>query len=265
MSSDFASITETPGTLLSPEQYARVLHRYAFGLRESGLVDGGARVLEVGCGAGSGLAAWHDTGGFVTGLEYVADSLQIARANLGDRVPLLRGDAQQLPFTHHSFDAITSFEVIYYHPDSAAFLHESRRILVPGGKLILCWSNPEWEAFAPGAYSVHYPTLAEMAALLEQTGFDDARFYGAFATSQTSAKAKWVYRMRQMAVRSGVTHLLGRLAAPLMRAAYGELTPLPERLPLADVAVCEPAVAQLDPILCHTEYRVLYAVAQRPV
>jgi len=265
MTHDFASITEMPGTLLSPEQYARYLHRYALGLRESGLRTSPARVLEVGCGGGSGTIAWHNAadmaGGSVVGLEYVPEALYAARLDLGDALPLVGGDAQHLPFANASFDVVASFEVIYYLPNLSAFLSESRRVLAPEGKLILCWANPEWETFVPGKLSHSYPTLTEAASLLNQTGFDTVDFFGAFATPQRGAKAKWVNRLRQLVVRSGLSSLLSGVATPLMRAAYGKLTPLPERLNLDEIATFLP---QTTPLLASSRdhlHRVLYAVA----
>jgi ubiquinone/menaquinone biosynthesis C-methylase UbiE len=265
MSSDFSSITETPGLLLSPEQFARFLHRYAFALRESELLGNPARMLEVGCGTGSGLAAWREAGREVTGLEYVKSSLHVARANLGEGIPLVCGDAQTLPFASGSFDAIASFEVIYYLQDQPALLRECRRVLAPGGKLILCWSNPEWESFVPGKQSLHYPTMAEAATLLRDAGFGTGHFYGAFATSQTSTKAKWVNRIRQTVVRSGLSAVFEKVATPLMRAAYGELTPLPARLSLGELESFAFHIAPLAATSHDHIHRVLYAVAQPSV
>lgn len=262
---DYASITELPRTLLTTEQWRRILHRYALGMRESGLGERPARVLEVGCGAGIGLAAWDEaaraSGGFVAGLEFVEGSLHAARANLGAALPLLCGDAQTLPFADGSFDAIAAFEVIYYLPNLLAFLRESRRVLARGGSLILCWSNPDWATFVPGLHSGHYPTLSEMSGLLAAAGFTSIACYGAFPSSAASQKQKWVNRARQFAARTGLTCILRKFAAPLMRAAYGELTPLPERLALAEIEGFEADVTELDALMRDSVHRVLYVVA----
>lgn len=268
---DYASITEYPGTLLSPEQWQRFRHRYAFGLRESELMRASeraaksepVRILEVGCGTGVGLAAWLSDDSFVVGLEYIHESLPIARQNLGKGAPLLCGDAQYLPLADGSFDVVASFEVIYYLPNPALLIAESRRMLAPGGKLILCWSNPQWSAFAPGRLSGRYPTLAEVAGWLAQAGFGDARFYGAFPSDAASGRQQWTNRLRQLAVRTGMTRMLGTFTAPLMRAAYGELTPLPARLDREETHRYVPEVTPLDPDSSDSLHRVLYVVASR--
>lgn len=261
---DYASITEFPGTLLTPEQWQRFRHRYAFGLRESELERASTRVLEVGCGAGIGLAAWMGESAFVAGLEYERDSLTIAQAALREGTPLLCGDAQYLPLADSSFDMIASFEMIYYLSDPARFIAECRRVLSPGGKFILCWSNPDWSAFAPGRLSGHYPTITEVATWLAEAGIVDACFFGAFASDEISGRGRWVNRLRQVAVRTGIARLLGGVARPLMRAAYGELIPLPERMNPADLQGFVPEVFPLDAQEKDTTHRVIYAVARTP-
>jgi len=181
---------------------------------------------------------------------------------LGDGIPLLCGDAHFLPFTDCTFDAIASFEVIYYLPNQSIFLSECRRILTPDGKLILCWSNPDWESFAPGKHSLHYPTSTEVSALLKDVGFGKTDFYGAFSSTQASAKTKWVNRIRQVVVRSGLSVALETMATPLMRAAYGELQPLPERLKLDELDANTQGAVPLDPAVTEPSYRVLYVVAR---
>lgn len=102
----------------------------------------GARVLDVGCGAGvDALAAAYFVGsqGRVTGLEFSPHMLIRARENIrlcnADNVTLLRGGAEELPFADASFDLLISNGVYNLVQDKARALSEARRVLRTGGLL----------------------------------------------------------------------------------------------------------------------------------
>ena len=103
------------------------------------------RLLEIGFGTGQCLlefARQVGSDGWVCGFELsegmaaVADE-RISTAGLGDRVSLLLGDAVELPFADHSFDAIfASFTLeLFDTPDIPRVLQQCARILRPGGRL----------------------------------------------------------------------------------------------------------------------------------
>jgi ubiquinone/menaquinone biosynthesis C-methylase UbiE len=97
------------------------------------------RVLEIGAGTGSQLR-WYTPGADVTALE--PDALMLERARLratqaAARVSLVDGRAEQLPFEDASFDTAVSVFSLCSVTDLAAALSELRRVLVPGGTLLL--------------------------------------------------------------------------------------------------------------------------------
>jgi ubiquinone/menaquinone biosynthesis C-methylase UbiE len=51
------------------------------------------------------------------------------------------GNAEQLPFSSSSFDAIVCVDVVEHLTDPAMFLREAQRVLRPGGKLVICTPN----------------------------------------------------------------------------------------------------------------------------
>ena len=138
------------------------------GLRESqaGLLGpvAGRRVLEVGCGAGQ-CARWLAArGAQVVGFDLSGAQLAHAAA-MGQRsglpVPLVRADAQALPFADASFDlACSAYGAVIFVADSAAVMREAARVLRPGGRWVFSVTHPlRWcfpdDAGPEGLTAVH--------------------------------------------------------------------------------------------------------------
>ncbi len=254
---DYSAITELPGAALTPEQYSRFIQRYALAAEHAQ----GRRVLEVACGAAGGLAYLAGRAAGAAGLDYTGAVLQQARARLPG-LPLVQGDAQRLPFANAHFDLLLCFEAIYYLRDQAAFLAESRRVLAPGGLLLVCQTNPSWPDFVPGALSAHYPSAPELYQMLRAAGFARVRLYGGLPLDNTPPRQRLVQRVRRAVVQSGLLPLIRPLAGPLLRLAHGELVPLPAVLDAEAVAAAR--AEPLTPVASgHLDraHRVLYALA----
>jgi ubiquinone/menaquinone biosynthesis C-methylase UbiE len=76
----------------------------------------------------------------ITGVELSPAMLAIARqraADLDRSVDLHEGDAQALPFADASFDSVVCALSLCTIPDPAAAIGEMKRVLVPGGRLLL--------------------------------------------------------------------------------------------------------------------------------
>jgi len=97
------------------------------------------RVLEVAIGTGRNLPHYPpDT--TVAGIELSPAMLAIARqraAGLGRDVDLQEGDAEHLPFGDASFDTVVCALSLCTIPSPAAAIGEMKRVLVPGGRLLL--------------------------------------------------------------------------------------------------------------------------------
>ena len=102
----------------------------------------GQRVLDVA--TGTGMVAAELLGrsdGVVVGLDQSPDMLAAARARFADRpelverVQLIEGEAEQLPFADASFDALTFTYLLRYVDDPAATLRELARVVRPGGRI----------------------------------------------------------------------------------------------------------------------------------
>lgn len=101
----------------------------------------GGRVLDAGCGAGEYVYALGAEGVDVRGLEYLDYKVREweARHPGDDRVT--RGDIGAMPYPDASFDLVLMNEVIEHVPDERAALGEVRRVLRPGGRVLLFAPN----------------------------------------------------------------------------------------------------------------------------
>ncbi|MEZ5126386.1 MAG: class I SAM-dependent methyltransferase [Thermoleophilia bacterium] len=112
----------------------------------------GGRVLEIGAGTGSQLG-WYGPGAVVTALE---PSLAMAARSrpraAAARVPvvLVQGAAEALPFPAASFDTVVFSFAFCSVADPALVLAEARRVLIPGGRLLMLehvhvlWQPGRW-------------------------------------------------------------------------------------------------------------------------
>jgi SAM-dependent methyltransferase len=143
------------------------------------------RVLDLGCGAGRFVAALRDAGADPVGVEVAEAALVRARRNVpGADLRLVAPDGS-LPLGHGEVDLVWCSEVLEHVPDTLAFLTEIRRVLRPGGRLLL--TVPDHGRFkrtllALAHYDAHYDPLGQhvrfytrrsLTRALQATGFED--------------------------------------------------------------------------------------------
>jgi len=92
-----------------------------------------ARALDVGSGTGATLAELTDAGVRAFGVDY---STSLA-AQAADASPVAVGDAESLPYLSGAFDAVFVECVLSAVPDKPAALRECRRVMAPGGQLVV--------------------------------------------------------------------------------------------------------------------------------
>ena len=107
-------------------------------------VEGTDTVLDVGCGGGLTIRkiAALAVAGRVYGADYsnasVAASKALNRAGIeSGRVVIEKAAVSHLPFPGDSFDVVTAVETHYYWPDLPGDIREIRRVLRPGGRLLV--------------------------------------------------------------------------------------------------------------------------------
>lgn len=119
-------------------------------LRMAGDVAG-LQVLDAGCGSGPLSLALRERGAEVVGFDASARMLDLARGRLGAEADLRVHDlAEPLPYTDAAFDLVTASLVLHYLEDWSGPLAELRRVLRPGGRLLVSINHP-------GIYKLVYP------------------------------------------------------------------------------------------------------------
>ncbi|KQV69946.1 methyltransferase [Nocardioides sp. Root122] len=103
----------------------------------------GRRVLDAGCGSGPLVADLAGRGAQVTGFDASPAMVRIAKERLGPDVPLLVADlTAPLPFATGEFDDAVAALVLHYLEDWSGPLAELRRVLRPGGRLVVVVNHP---------------------------------------------------------------------------------------------------------------------------
>jgi SAM-dependent methyltransferase len=97
------------------------------------------RLLDVGCGPGFMLETARERGWNASGVDPSPFSVGVARNNGFDAY---EGMLEDLSLPGGSFDAISLLQVVEHIPDPRALLAECRRLLRPGGALLVATPNP---------------------------------------------------------------------------------------------------------------------------
>jgi ubiquinone/menaquinone biosynthesis C-methylase UbiE len=125
----------------------------------------GERLLEVGCGTGEHLALFQQSGCDVTGIDSSAPMLAAARRKLGDKVELVPGTAEDLPFSDNEFDIVAMILSLEFTDDPGKAIGEAIR--VSRGRVFLGVLNKlSATALQRRVRGVFHPTL-----------YNSARFY----------------------------------------------------------------------------------------
>ena len=165
----------------------------------------GARMLDVGCGTGEQLQRALDSGLTVYGLEPAPAMLEIARSNV-PKAEISQGIATSLPYGDAQFDLVIMIEVLRYldRSDIEQALAEARRVLKPGGKLLVTLVN-RWAL--DGFY-----VLQRARSMVKGKAFDRENPYCLFHSPASASRD--LRRAGFDAIR-----IEGRMLAPL-RIAY---------------------------------------------
>ena len=138
------------------------------------VTDRRPRILDVGCGTGANLLMLSQFGE-AEGVDIAEDALAFCRERGLDKVRL--GAGEELPYEDGTFDLVTALDVVEHMDDDLAGLREMRRVLRPGGRVLLfvptfmfLWGLQDDVSNHRRRYR-----LPELRRVLEQAGFEIER------------------------------------------------------------------------------------------
>ena len=141
------------------------------------------RVIEVGFGGGDLISRMASvvTRGCIVGVDFSPEMVEsctkrFASLLRAERIELRCASADHLPYGSQYFTKACTVNTLYFWPDPVDPLNELRRVLRPGGRLVLCF-NPR-ATLQKVAYTKYGFTLyesAEVQRLLETVGFENVQ------------------------------------------------------------------------------------------
>jgi SAM-dependent methyltransferase len=252
----FAEVTELAGQKISPEQLERTCNRYYWA---KVFVENGD-VLEAGCGAGQGLGYLAKHARSIVAGDISAEVMSRAQATYGDAIELKVFDATSIPWADQSFDALLLFEAIYYLPDIDAFFNEARRVLRPGGHLLIATANKDLYDFTPSPFSVRYYGVKELGELCARHGFESS-FWGFVDVSTVSMRQRILRPIKSMASRFGLIPKTMGGKELLKKLFFGTMVDMPASILDTPVDYLEPTpITEGRP---DTQHKVIYCAARR--
>ncbi len=161
-------------------QYTQAMALDAFDLRPD------SRLLDVGCGTGQAVlrAAVRLPEGRACGIDISEQMIEKARANtpseLAKRIEFRQASSSSIPYEDGSFTQVLCTNSFHHYPDPLQVLGEFRRVLTPGGQLVIFENAPDlswytwlWDRFLrvfERGHVRYYPS-AELGAMIERAGY----------------------------------------------------------------------------------------------
>ena len=182
------------------------------------VTDRTPRILDVGCGTGANLLMLSKYGE-AEGVDVSEDALAFCRERGLDKVKL--GAGEELPYENGTFDLVTAFDVVEHMDDDLAGLKEMRRVLRPGGRVLLfvptfmfLWGLQDEVSHHRRRYR-----LPELRRVLEQAGFEVER--STYANITFFAP---ILLMRKLMRLTGIKAASeNRINVPALNGVFGKL------------------------------------------
>ena len=254
---DFTDVTEMAGEEISSEQLFRLANRYYW----AGTYAAGKDVVEVACGTGPGLGYLAARAKSLRAGDYSPKMVKVVSRHYGDRVLCSQFDAAKMPFDAQSADVIIIFEALYYLSSPDLFFSECKRVLRPGGRLLVSTANPDLFDFNPSAHSVSYFGVVELACMLFSAGFE-VQFWGSTPLQELSLRQKLFRPIKRLAASAGLIPKSMAGKRFLKRVVYGRGLPMPAEIVDDTSPVETPTPLRAD--RADTSHKVIYCVATIP-
>jgi SAM-dependent methyltransferase len=173
----------------------------------------GTHVLEVGAGSGRDSAALARAGARVFLLDASAGALELAALTDGEfrGRSLVMGDALRSPFPDATFDVVFHQGLLEHFPDPLPLLRENRRLLKPGGILLVDvpqtlhpWTVLKKTLIAVDRWFAGWETQYSppgLERIIRRAGFELLATYGDWMNPSLA------YRLVRQALMAGGVHL----------------------------------------------------------
>ena len=138
-------------------------------------VQPGDRVLDLGYGGGLTFAPLWERGATVVGIDHAEDMFAAAQKRFADavaagRLELHDADVGRLPLANDAVDRVLTVNTVYFWSDLAAAFGEMRRVLAPGGRLVVAIRDMAvMQRLDATVFTLRSPD--EVAAALRDAGF----------------------------------------------------------------------------------------------
>jgi SAM-dependent methyltransferase len=223
-----------PDEATSPDELAiAALHLYAY-TTAAGLVQPGARVLDIGFGEGYGSRILTGAGAEYCGVEVDPEIVEHARSRYGPHFE--RYDGTSISEPDDAFDLVVAFQMIAYLDDPQPLLREIGRVLRPTGVALLTTPNRVYrldEGQRPwNRYHVREYSASELTDVLGKT-FGNVMVHGVVAAEPIdsivrarAARARKLARLDPLGLRYWLPE---RVNTPLRRAVRRTAQPVADR------------------------------------
>lgn len=174
-------------------------------------------LLEIGCGGGAFLAEALKSGCRAAAVDHSPQMVRVARETNRDaiaegRLDIREASATPLPFADDIFTCATMTGVLGFLSDPVAALSEIRRVLGPGGRIVIMGSDPELKgtpaAPEPMASRLHFYEAGRLEELGRSAGFTDVHVVR--RAMESFAREVGVPEEHLPLFAAGGTFLLGR-------------------------------------------------------
>jgi SAM-dependent methyltransferase len=192
-----------------------------------------ALALDVGCGTGANASVLAARAAFSVGIDASQIPLGLRATDQPGHDARLRGDATALPFPDHSFDLVVALDVLEHLDDDAAGAREIRRVLRPGGVVVifvpalrLLWGLQDQVSHHRRRY--HREQLGQLA-FAAGLRVERLTFFNSFLFPPILA-ARVIMRLRPSKTLISENEIGGPLTNAVLGAVFGAEAPLLQRV-----------------------------------
>jgi 2-polyprenyl-3-methyl-5-hydroxy-6-metoxy-1,4-benzoquinol methylase len=220
------------------------LHRYLLAAR----IVAGKAVLDIACGEGYGSAMLASSAARVTGVDIAPEAVAHAQARYrAGNLEFRQGACEAVPLPDASVDVVVSFETIEHHDQHDAMMREIKRVLKPGGALVMSSPDKLEYSVRPQYRNPHHVrelTRGEFAGLLRaffrnHAIYGQRMMYGSAILSEGDAGETGCFE------RAGEKF---EYARGVPRAVYLVAVASDAELPLLAGGMLEQPIAQAEPV-----------------